>query len=308
MVSLFTYMKQVQRFIADSRTEKVDPGDIVENINRARREVAMRGECIRVLTPIQGSITNAIVTTAGAGYTSPTVVITPPDFPGGDVLFPAGAQATGTAVVSGASIAAVNITFGGKGYFMPQITISDPTGTGAVIKPVLNPLWTTNQSEEIYHFSSIPIAQFPGVESIFQVKSISMLYSNWRFSLPIYSFSEYQAMIRNYPYQYQYVPSIGAQFGQGNSGSFYLYPIASQQYQMEWDCFCLPQDLISDQSVEAIPDPWTDAVPHFAAYLTFLEMQNMNSARLHQQLFNEFMSRYSAYTRPGRRVNPYGRY
>ena len=124
----------------------------------------------------------------------------------------------------------------------------------------------------------------------------------------MYSFSEYQAKIRQYPYQYQYVPCFGSQFGQGNQGSLYLYPIASQTYQVEYDCFCEPQDLIDNQSVDVIPRPWDDVVPYFAAHLAYLELQNLNAARFYLDLFDNMTLRKSNYARIGRAVNIYGRY
>jgi len=53
----------------------------------------------------------------------------------------------------------------------------------------------------------------------------------------------------------QYVPEFVLQYGQGTNGSFYMYPIPSQAYQMEWDAIVCRRTLITDLSVEAIPDP-----------------------------------------------------
>jgi hypothetical protein len=77
---------------------------------------------------------------------------------------------------------------------------------------------------------------------------------------------------------------------------------------MEWDCFCLPIDLETDDDPEAIPLPWTECVPYFAAHLAFLEMQNLNAGGFYLQLFEKMMHDFSAYARPGRAINPYGRW
>lgn len=305
---LFEYAKQVQRFIHDSKQENVDPGDIFTYINRARREVAMRAMCLRVLTPISGSIIEIDVTNPGTGYTAPTVTITPPDFPSGTLPFPNGAQATAIATQIGGALAGINLTFGGYGYFEPQVIINDPHGTGATATVSVSGVNLINQGQEVFPFSQVDLSPFPGVGEIYMIKSVSIIYSNYRYSLPIYSFSTYQAMIRQYPFQYQWVPTFGSQFGQGTNGSFYLYPLPSQAYQMEWDCFCLPQDLLTDQDIEALPQPWTEAVPYFAAHLAMLELQNWNSARGYLELFDQFVHRYSTYARPGRVSNPYGRW
>ncbi len=125
----------------------------------------------------------------------------------------------------------------------------------------------------------------------------------------MYAFSVYQANIRNYPVLYQYVPAFASQYGQGASGSFYVYPLPSQTYQMEFDCFCLPTDMLLDNSIpEPIPQPWTDAVPYMAAQLAYLELQNWNAARFYGEEFDKRTLGYSTQARPGRAVNPYGRY
>ncbi len=308
MSSLNFYLQEVQRLIHDPRQTIINPDDLTFYINEARRQVAMRGSCLRLLTPISGSIMTATVTAGGSGYVSPVVTISPPDFPNGGIFFPNGAQATATATAPAGVITAVNITFGGSGYFQPQITISGSPGSGAIIKPNLSLFNQLNGGQEIYPFSGVDLSPFPGYGVIYMVRSVSLIYANYRYSLPMYSFSAYQAYIRQYPFQYQYIPTVGSQFGQGSNGSFYLYPLPSTNYQMEWDCQCLPQDLIDDQSVEALPWPWIDAVKYYAAYRAFLEIQNMNSARMHLELFEKFVKEYNVASRPGRAVNPYGRY
>ena len=87
-----------------------------------------------------------------------------------------------------------------------------------------------------------------------------------------------------------------------------MYPLPSQTYQLEWDCLCLPSDLVDDQSVEVLQQPWTDVVPYFAAHLAFAELQNWNVSKYMLQLFDDMTLRKSNYARVGRVVNSYGRY
>jgi len=308
MSSLFEYQQEIQTLIHDANQQIVDPGDLTRYVNRARREVAMRAQCLRVLTPISGAVVSITITNPGSGYTSPALTISPPDFPSGLLPFPNGDQATGTATQIGGQIMAANIDYGGAGYFEPVVTITDPHGTGATATASVSGFNQLNEGQEAYPFNLVDLSTFPGVGEIYMIKSVSLIYANYRYSLPCYDFSTYQARIRQYPFQYQYVPTICAQYGQGTNGSFYMYPIPSQTYQMEWDCFCLPQDLLSDQDIEALPRPWTEAVQYWGAYLAYLEMQNFNYARGMKAEFDEMMTRYSSYARPGRVTNPYGRY
>jgi hypothetical protein len=307
-VGLNKYLEQVQRFARDQKQQYFDVGNLIDYVNRARREVAGRTQCIRRLTTISGSIESWSVTNGGSGYSSsPTLTITPPDFPSGTLPFPNGAQATATAIVQGGVITAIESAYGGAGYFQPVMTIKDTTGKGATAVASVAHINTLNQGQEVYNFSDVDLSIFPGVDSCYAVKSVSIIYANYRYSVPIYAFSIYQAYVRQYPFQYQYVPTFGSQYGQGTDGSFYLYPLPSQQYQIEFDMYCLPQDLIDDQSVDVIPKPWDDAVSYFAAALAFEEFQNLNAAKYYHDQFDQRVLGYSMYARPGRMINPYGR-
>ena len=308
----FGYLQQTQRFMREQKQEFENPGDLLVYINRARREIAGRTQCIRRLTPISGQVVSANVLQVGTGYTAPVAVISAPDFPSGDGVWPNGRQASATAVLSALTPGAIDsviIADGGAGYFQPTISIVDPTGTGAIVTLNTSPINTVNIGQEVYPFSGIDLSTFPGVDTVHAIKSVSIIYANYRYSLPMYAFSVYQSMIRQYPFQYQYVPTFCSQYGQGNGGSLYMYPLPSQTYQVEYDCFCLPTDMTIDNGVpEAIPQPWTDAVPYFAAHLAMLELQNYNAAKLYEQLFDKMTLGYSTYARPGRVTNPYGRY
>jgi hypothetical protein len=305
---LFEHMEQVQRFIHDSTQQMIDPQNLITYVNKARREVAMRAQCVRVLTPITGPISDYSIVSSGSGYINPIVAVSAPDFPSGVAPTPNGAQATATAFVQNGTIAGINSVYGGDGYFQPQVVVTDVAGTGASVAAITVPLNVLNRGQEVYPFSGVNLSRNPGVKSVYSVKGISIIYSNYRYSLPVYSFSVYQAKIRQYPFQFQWVPSMATQYGRGTAGSFYTYPIASQTYQFELDCLCIPKDLTADQDLEVIPDPWTDAVPFLAAYYAYLELQNLNAGNFYLMQFNDWVSRFSQHTLPGRSTNPYGRW
>lgn len=308
-MTLNDYLSDVQTFLADANQEMLDPQDIIKYINRARREIALRTQCVRVLTPITGAVIGGSVVSGGSGYSSsPTITLTSPDFPSGQGPYPNGSQGSVTAVVSGGSITGVNVSYGGAGYWQPSFSITDATGTGATVTPTLSTVNQLNQGQEVYNFSDADLSPFPGVQSIYAIQSVSILYSGLRYSLICHSFSTYQALIRIWAQQWQYVPCVVAQYGQGTNGSFYMYPVPSQAYQMEWDAYCLPQDLVTDLSVEAIPDPWTDAVAYWAAHLCYLSLQNFNAARMYEDMFSRRCLGYSNAARVSRVTNPYGRW
>jgi hypothetical protein len=286
---LFDYLKQTRRFLRDA--------------------TAMRAQAIRRLTPIAAGLVSASVTSPGHGYTNPTVTINPPDFPDGLPGYPNGRQATALATMLGGQITAVDIQDGGAGYQVtPTITINDPTGSGAVA--VATPIKYNQiiQGQESYNWSDIDTSMFPGVGPVFWIQSVAIIYANWRYAPQYASFSKYQAKIRTYTTSsYQYVPAFFSQYGRGANGSFYMYPPPSQTYPVEYDCLCLPINLVDDTTPEALPLPWTDAVKFYAAAMCYLDIQNANKAREYFQLYDDFMHRYGAYAMPGRQINQYGR-
>ncbi len=305
---LFEYLKQTQRFLREQKQEFINPENLISYVNRARREIALRTQCIRVLTPSSAQVLSATVVNGGTGYSNtPTLTITPPDFPSGYGANPNGLQATALPIIQSGVITAIDIQEGGSGYFQPTIEITDSTGIDATATLTVGPINQVTQGREVYKFSDIDLSLNPGCKSVFYIRSIAIIYANYRYVLPVYAFSEYQSKIRQYPFQYQYVPSFASQFGQGTAGSFYVYPLPSQTYQCEFDCLCLPQDLVSNYSVEAIPDPWTDAIPYMAASLGFAEIQQYNASRFYMDQYEKFALSYSNYTRVGRTINPYGR-
>ncbi len=306
-MALFDYMETTQGFLRDRAQKNMNPDDLIRYINRARREIAMRSQCLRVVPPTSAPIETIQVATPGSGYTNPTVVISAPDLPNGKIPYPNGAQATATAQQIGGQIANVSIGFGGSGYAMPTATITDPTGSGATLTVQTSPISTFNANQERYLFSDFPISAEPGIKSVFAVLDVSILYNNLRYTLLQYAFSEYQAFIRQYPFQFSYVPVAYSMFNAGTTGGILVYPFPSQQYPFEPDCLCLPQDLTSDQDFEALPEPWTEGVPFLAAHYAFAELQSYNNARYWLEQWQMWTLRYSNYARPRMIGSPYGR-
>jgi len=301
------YLQQTQRFMREQKQDFLNPDDLVSYINRGRREVALRTQCIRRLTPSAGVITGYSVTAQGSGYSNaPTLAVSAPDFPNGMLPYPNGSQATASATVQGGAITNVYSEYGGSGYFEPELTITDSTGSGAEATPIVSGINLLNQGQEQYAFSDIDLSGNPGCESVYFVRGISIIYSGYRYSLEQMAFTRYQ-IYRAYPYQYQYTPAIFSQYGQGTAGSYFVYPLPSQALQAELDCQCLPSDLIDNQSYEAIPDPWTDAVPYFAAHFAMAEIGNLNASKFYLELYEKFALSYSQFTRIGRALNSYGR-
>ena len=306
-MTLFKYLQDTQSWLREQKQEYLNVDDLTRYINRARTLIALQTQCIRVLTPSSGVIVGYSVTAQGSGYSNaPTLTVSPPDFPSGMLPHPTGDQATASCTVQGGAITNIYSQYGGAGYFEPEITITDATGTGATATPIVGGITLLNQGQEVYPMSGIDLSANPGCKSVYAVRAISIIYSGYRYSVETMPWTRYQ-MFRAYPYQYQYTPAICSQRAQGVSGDFYFYPLPSQSLQAEWDVQCLPSDLIDDQSVEAIPDPWGECVAYAACHYAMLELQNYNASRFYMDLYGKNLLLYSQSTRIGKAVNVYGR-
>ena len=102
---------------------------------------------------------------------------------------------------------------------------------------------------------------------------------------------------------YEYIPCVWAQVGQGTSGNAWMFPIPNSQYFTLWDCVCVPAPLTNNESIEAIPVPWTRAVPYYAAYRLVESLpytENPNAVRSREMLLKRLLQQYQAFLVRGR--------
>jgi hypothetical protein len=245
-------------------------------INEARSQIAAEGECIKVLPPGTNGVASITVTAGGSGYISaPTVTITGP-----------GTGATATAVLTGDAVTSVTVDTAGSAYdYTTAISFSGGSGAGATAVPVINCV-NTVAGQEVYQFSAVnPLAQLTaGVASILFISSVAVSWGALKPTLDQWNWDDLQAKVRAYPVV-SGQPAMWAQFGQGVGGSIYLQPVPTTTLPMEWNCVCLPIDLATDSDPEAIPYPWTDAVPYFAAYVGFMNARRPEEAK---NIYGEF--------------------
>ena len=253
----FEYLKQTQRFLREQKQEFENPDDLLVYINRARREVAGRTQCIRRLTPISGQVVSATVTAGGSGYVNPVATITTPDWASGTLPSPNGRQATAGVEMNGGVVTGVNINDGGDGYFQPQVTITDASGpgTGATATLTVSPINTLNLGQEVYNFRDIYRRQLAGrgYGSCGQSRSgdicaISLHRCRCRHFRPIRRRS---GSIRSHV---SVCALLWLAIRPGHGRQFLFLPAPSQMYQLEFDCFCLPTDMTAGQ-LDSRSDP-----------------------------------------------------
>lgn len=69
-----------------------------------------------------------------------------------------------------------------------------------------------------------------------------------------------------------------AQQNQGSVGTLWFTPLPAGTYVLTVEASWTPAQLTSDSTPEAIPYPWTDAVPYYGAYQAYLQSQRRADA------------------------------
>ena len=275
---LSQYTDEVRDLLHDPNANFYSVPQVTRWINRARRQVAEKGRCVRILPPPSGSVQSITVNSGGSGYTTATVEISAPDATSqiGNV------QATATATVMAGAVTGFTITNAGGGYVAPATVTITGDGTGAIGTPVLSNHITTVPNQEIYSLATVAASMgqlTPGLGSLIGVQSISVSWGSVKPTLQRCSFSALQAYCRSVALTYQNFPNIWAQYGQGVTGNIYLFPIPLQYSAMEMDCYFSVLDLSDVQTVDLIPAPFDQAVSYYAAYLAYMNAQRPDDAR-----------------------------
>lgn len=276
-MTLSEYIQAVRDTLRDPNANFYSNTDLTRWINRARKQVAKVGECVRILPPSTAQVSSLTITSGGSDYVAtPTVTIGAPD---GAALV--NATATATAGIGGGAVTSLTVTSGGAGYVeTPEVTI-EGVGTDASAMAILTPRIATVANQEKYTFASLNSviqALTPGAGDILGIQSVSVSQGAMKPTLEYMPFTAFQAYLRSYPYLRTW-PTVWSQYGQGTLGSFYVYPVPVQVTQMDVDCFCSVADLSVSQTVDLIPDPWGEAVIFYAAHLAYLFGQRKDDAR-----------------------------
>ena len=286
-MALTQYLTDTALLLNDPNNLFFTQSTLTNFINKARNRIAELTQCVRVLLPGTSSITGITLGAGGTNYSnSPTVTVSSPDGING------GTTAVITANVLGGSITGFTIVSNGSGYVAtPTITITDATGSGAKVGTVtLSAAVKTVVGQETYAFSNyvsaLQLAQ-PGAAYIIGLQSVSVSWGTIKPTLDYMSWTSFQAQYRSYNVGNQNYPSLWSQYGRGNGGTCYLWPIPGTASQMDWDAYCNPIPLVNDSTVEAIPDPFTGSVKYYAAYLAHLNAQRKDDAQFMQALFRE---------------------
>lgn len=302
MSTLSEYVTQTQFYLHDPNAQAYALSAVQTAVNLARAQVAGEGECVRALLS-GGVITSVTLVSGGHGYANGAGTLN---------FFGSGNQAFGTATIVGGVVTSITLTAGGWGWLPPNptVTVLDSNGFngGAVVTCTVDNSASTVTMQESYSFATLnTLATLtPGIKQVIGITSIATQWGAGSVYKPMLRWrpwSWFQANCRVYSVSAMNFPAYWSQFGQGVNGTFYFFPIPGQVISMDIDAVCLPIDLADDTTPDAIPYPWTDAVPLYAAYQCY-----MNSSRAADaaRMFNEdprALGQYQVFMRRARKMS-----
>ena len=158
----------------------------------------------------------------------------------------------------------------------------------------------------IYPFSSINVSGGPaGVAGVFNVRQSLFAVGTGYQLMRGRGFEWFTLYKLNNPVPGSGQPVEWSQYGQGVTGSLYIDPLPDASYALQLDASCYPVQLVDDTTAEAIPYPWTDAVPFFAAYwalqtVPMKEAQERSDTMM--KMYQTFKNNARSYSNPS--VNP----
>lgn len=293
------------RLLGDVKQEIFNPADLTDYVNQGRYQTALESGCIRITPASAGGIQALTPLATGSGYApgTTTVTIAPQDQTWGR-------QATAAPVIVGGAVTNYSITDPGDGYTYPPVVTVSGGGSGAAAAAVVEPINATVADQQEYPFSAIPLFRNPGVRAVVAIRNIVVIWTNLRYPTFGVSYTRFQA--RYNPYSrgtFLYAPIIRCQRGEGEDGSIMFSPVPNQVYPLEADCNCVPIDLATDQDFDAIPAPWDQAPPFWAAWLALQERTDDKAERIAQarlSYFRMLMRRARAFSQPQLMTSPYG--
>lgn len=158
-------------------------------------------------------------------------------------------------------------------------------------------------SGQQYSFSLIDLTNAPsGTGGVFNVRQVAYGAGSGTLYVTLRSFPWFnQYWLMTAVPQASY-PQAAAQLGQGTTGSLFIN-LLDQSYTLYLDCACLPEALVDDSTPEAIPYPWTECVPFFAAFYAFMSAQRAADADAMMKRYVDFKARARQMSTPG--VLPY---
>ena len=145
--------------------------------------------------------------------------------------------------------------------------------------------FSTTSNKQAYSLPNIP-TNTQGISQIIDIQSVLWPSGTGFIYLTPRSWEWFRTYNLNTATQSTGDPKEWTQYGPGANGALYLSPVPSVITTLVLDSICQPMALGPTNDAEAIPYPWTEAIPYFAAYLTLLGSERHEEA---MNMFEEYL-------------------
>lgn len=154
---------------------------------------------------------------------------------------------------------------------------------------------------------AMPTAPGSGVGSALSILGIALPWGTYKPTLTRYTWQDFQSYFRVFSGTVFGFPECYGVQGSGVNQLVYLFPIPQQIFASEWDCTHTVNSLATDSDPEALPFPWTDCVPYYAAYFALLNAQRFQEAKAMYAIYQDLSRNARAGTNPLFTATPYPR-
>lgn len=151
--------------------------------------------------------------------------------------------------------------------------------------------------QERYTFTDVNVA-LPQGNQVVDIINITAIWGTARYQLGYAPFTLFSAKFR----AYVNLQTIPCAFTVYNANEYWIGYVPDQNYPCEFDTAIQPLALANDNTVDAIPSPYDEAVKFFAASLARLKLQQYKEYEAQQTIYEKYIARLGAM--PPRRI-PY---
>lgn len=163
-----------------------------------------------------------------------------------------------------------------------------------VLRELQSDVTVTNQ--EAYTFATLPY----GLKTIDAI-NINLYWGNTRIPLRYLPWTQFNAELRFWQ-NYVGRPIAFSMYG---LNKYFLAPVPDQEYVTELDTVILPEDLVDNDSIEQIPDPFTNPVAFYACHQAKYKEQSFGESEIFKQEYTKRTQNVLASTYTRRMPNPF---
>jgi hypothetical protein len=267
-MSLSSLLTDTTALLNDQNYSFTSKPQLTRWVNEARRNLAKRTGCIRRLITGQ----SAFGASAQPGFAIPGA-----SQPGS---LPDAFSQSGAGTVGGDFNADFNQDFsvGGIG----------PLTINGAVRNTLMTIPGVERYPYIGFFNPQLQAQHAGCQEVADTIACSV---NWggtvRPTLDWMPWDDLQAYARAYAVLNTSYPSVWSVYNDGPMGEIWMFPVPSQQGEIELDVTCLPKALYTDDDFDAIPDGFQEPLKFLAASLAFMASGRYMDAQVLENAFAE---------------------